>query len=293
MKVNMNKLSIIITYYNRRVKTERCIQQLIKSAKKVENLQITFFVCDDGSTDETTDAIDKICRQNGVDLYVNKGTGNLFWARGMASAMQEAEKHIADFYLMVNDDVDFDDDAIQIMLDAYELSAEKKCAIVGSTKDASTGEHTYGGEYWEFYRFKDSTQQVKPSVPMKKCNRANWNCFLIPVSLYDEIGKIDSYYEHGAADFDYTKRIIDAGYDVFVADRYIGFCSRNEKKGTWCDPELPMMQRIRAMNKKNGLPPKSQWYFCKKMYGRYAFWYFVRPYLSILKTSTLKNIQKR
>lgn len=289
----MNKVSVIITYYNRCEKTERCIQQLIKSAEKSKDLQIAFFVCDDGSTDGTTESIKKICQQNSVELHVTEGSGNLFWARGMAAAMEEAEKYPADFYLMVNDDVDFFDDAIQNMLDAYAQITNKKSAVVGSTKDSVTGVHTYGGEYWEFHGIKDSTRQVKPCNPIQKCNRANWNCFLLPVKLYDEIGKIDTYYEHGAADFDYTKRIVDAGYEVFVADKYIGLCSRNEKKGTWNDPDLSMLRRIKAMNKKNGLPPKSQWYFCKKMYGKYAIWYFVRPYLSIMKNSLAKVLKKK
>lgn len=110
-------------------------------------------------------------------------------------------------------------------------------------------------------------------------------------SLYNEIGRIDSYYEHGSADFDYSKRIVDAGAPIYVADKYIGFCSRNSAKGKWTDTSMPMRERIKAMHKKNGLPPKSQWYFCKKMYGNYAVWYFIRPYLSIIKSSVFKKFK--
>ena len=278
------RLSIIMTCHNRKACTCGCIGQLIKAADFYP-VDCSFFVCDDGSTDGTADVIRDI-----PGVHIIKGTGDLFWARGMAAAMTEAEKHEADFYLMVNDDVVFYDHALKVMLDSFYAVGGGMHAVVGATVDAKTGERTYGGHWWNGKALKkEICTPVLPQTPCGECNQANWNCFLIPKALYDAIGRIDTYYEHGWADYDYSNRIVAAGYKIYVASDYIGTCSANSIEGTWRDTSLPLWTRLKAKEKKTGVPARSYWYYCRKYYGKYALPMFLATYASIVKTSILKK----
>lgn len=282
--MKIRKIAVVFTYYNRKEKTINCINKLHASVEKMGNtVQLSYYACDDGSTDNTSDELKKII----PDLFICKGTGDLFWAKGMAKAMEYAEKDSADFYLMINDDVDFYDDVLKVMLESFESVNDEMCAIVGSTKDAISGEHTYGGQIWNGKGLRSSIVKVVPDRPCPECNQANWNCFLIPRKLYERIGKIDDYYAHSWADFDYSNRISKAGYSIFVANNYVGTCSRNKIEGTWRDTSLKLHQRLKLMNKKNGLPFLSYWHYCKKFYGWESILVFLKPYLSVVKTSVL------
>ena len=131
-----------------------------------------------------------------------------------------------------------------------------------------------------------------PTEPCSSCELANWNCFLIPQKLYMEIGPIDNYYEHSYADFDYSKRIYQKGYEIFVASQYIGECSRNAISGTWQDKTLSIRQRISRLHTRTGLPIKSQIHYYKKFYPQKWIYYVAKPYLIIFKDGLLHK-QKR
>ena len=279
-------VSVVLTCHNRKEKTIGCLTDILQAdSVKSGKYEINIYACDDASSDSTADAISQLSDK----IHIVSGNGDLFWARGMAKAMAEAEKSNADFYLMVNDDVEFFPDMLDVMLDSYYSVEGKPHAVVGSTKDKKTGKHTYGGLIWNGKGIGEERTVVTPCTPCPKCNQTNWNCFLLPKALYDTIGKIDDYYEHSWADFDYSNRIISAGYDIYVAHSYIGFCSRNEIKGTWIDRSLSFGKRIRAMHKKTGLPPRSHWHYCRKFYGSEAVAVFLRPYLSIIKSSVIRK----
>lgn len=283
-------ISVVLTCHNRIEKTVGCLRNIIQAdSVKFGKYEVNIYVCDDASTDGTTEAISQLSDR----IHIVNGDGDLFWARGMAKAMSEAEKSTADFYLMVNDDVEFFPDMLDVMLDSYYSVKGKLHAVVGSTKDKETGRHTYGGLMWNGKGLGEEHTAVTPCTPCPKCNQTNWNCFLLPKELYNAIGKIDAYYEHSWADFDYSNRIIEAGYDIYVAHSYVGFCSRNTTKGTWADSTLSFRKRIHAMHRKTGLPPKSHWYYCKKYYGYEAFPVFVRPYLSVCKDSICGVLRRK
>lgn len=283
-------VSVVLTCHNRKEKTLGCLRGILQEdSVKSGKYEINIYVCDDASSDDTAKAISQLSDR----IHIVSGNGDLFWARGMAKAMTTAEKSDADFYLMVNDDVEFFPDMLDIMLDSYYSVEGTLHAVVGSTKDKETGKHTYGGVMWNGKGIGEEHIAVTPCNPCPNCNQTNWNCFLIPKELYKIIGKIDDYYEHSWADFDYSNRIIRAGYDIYVAHSYIGFCSRNEIKGTWADRSLPFVKRIRAMHRKTGLPPRSHWHYCKKFYGYEAIFVFIRPYLSICKDSIRRFLKSK
>lgn len=279
----MITISVIFTCHNRKEKTLRCLEKLYKQ-KYTYQLQLNYYVCDDLSIDGTPEAI----KSSYPEVHLIEGNGNLFWARGMAKAMEKAELERADFYLMANDDVDFFEDAVQTLLDSFYQKKDSLCAIVGSMKDAQSGEHTYGGLMWNWKARPDIVRSVIPDGTCPECNQANWNCFLIPVELYKRVGKIDSYYEHSRADFDYSNRIVLANRKIYVASKYVGFCSRNSSKNTWKDTSLSVRKRFELLEKKTGLPWRSRWHYYRKYYGIWAIYKFIAPYIHIIKSLHFK-----
>lgn len=276
------KIAVILTCFNRIKKTENCLNKLLESADKSQySPDIVFSVCDDGSMDGTHEMLEQY---KSVVKVVN-GTGKLFWARGMAKAFENVSQEEFDFYLMVNDDVDFYDDVFDTLLGNYFDSEDKSIAIVGATQDHNSKEYTYGGYLWNGKAIKKIMKPIKPDSDNLYCNTANWNCVLLPTWIYKAVGKIDTNYEHSFADFDYSNRIIKSGFKMYVANKYVGLCNRNSEVGTWRDKSLPFKKRITLLHKPNGFPPKSSWRYARKYYGIAAPYRFIMPYVTIIKDS--------
>lgn len=284
----MVDIAVFLTCFNRKNKTLRCLEQL-HSQKCSYTIHLSYYVCDDGSTDGTAGEI----REKYPDVNIIRGSGNLFWARGMAAALDAAKGAKNDFYLMANDDVDFFDDAIEILLDSYYQKKDEMCSIVGSTKDAQTHQHTYGGLMWNGKAHPEIAVPVYPNADCPECNQTNWNCFLVPVKVYEEVGEIDRTYEHSKADFDYSNRICQKGLKIYVARDYIGTCSRNSTKNTWRDVDLPLRKRLILLHRPNGSPWRSRWHYCKSYYGGWAVYKFLLPYAHIVSSSIKRRISGR
>lgn len=286
-KQNKQKtVAVVLTCYNRIEKTLRALKTLFSSnLYGSQSYQFTVYLCDDGSTDSTGERV----KEKYPTAQICKGTGGLFWAKGMARALSQAERSKPDFYLMINDDVEFFDDALDAMFDSYFAQNDCMAAISGATYDKNGKQYSYGGS-----RQGDIGEKrwVYPQNPCLKCDLANWNCFLISKELYNKVGPIDDYYEHSYADFDYSNRIYQAGGSMYVADQYIGICNRNPIKGTWMDTSLNIRQRIRLLHKKNGLPIRSQVHYYRKFERTKWIYYVAKPYLAIVKSSVLKHWRK-
>ena len=279
-------IAIVLTCHNRKEKTKRCLETIINSSTRSVEYKYKIFICDDGSDDGTREMIMSFMRE--MDIELIEGNGDLFWARGMAKAIEMAEKFNPDFYLMINDDVDFYPQMIEIMLRNYQKHDDTYCAIVGCTQSSDKSDCSYGGFGWDSNGLiiQKNYRRLLPMDSGILCKWANWNCFLLPKQLYQAVGKIDSYYEHSFADYDYSNRIIRNGYRMFVADEYIGTCDRNPKENTYLDNTLPINKRLKLLHKRTARPPKSCWYYARKFYGPFSIVKFLEPYFYILVTST-------
>lgn len=279
------KIAVVSTFFNRKEKTIACLKSLYtQNCLAEDNIQLDIYFCDDASTDGTSAQIEK----EFPEVHIIRGAGNLFWAKGMHEAFGEAVKTQHDFYLMVNDDVDFFPSMLKDMLDSYfeNENKAKLIAVVGSTEDGN-GNWTYGGQIWNKKFLHERYDSVMPAETCNECNMTNWNCFLIPEKMIKNLGMIDGFYEHAKADNDYSNRIINSGNKIFVAKRYVGICQRNSLKGTWRDTSLPLKKRLELVQRPNGLPIKSEVYYCKKFHGKaWPFWVakrYIWIFISALK----------
>jgi GT2 family glycosyltransferase len=208
----IDKYAVILTCFNRKNITLRCLKQLY--IQKV-SAKMDIFLCDDGSTDGTFEAVKELY----PEVYVFKGTGNLFWNRGMLAAWEKAiSTNQYDAYLWLNDDVILHDDAIAEMMECSSLCHNK--SIICGAFCTEEGTFSYGGK---------SKEEI-PLIPNGKLQPVYWlngNCVLVPEFVVETLGLLDHMFQHHMGDFDYGLRAIESGIEIYTSRQYVGECALN------------------------------------------------------------------
>jgi len=288
-------IAVVMTVFNRSAKTKKCIESILKETRN-QICQIDFFITNDASTDDTVSVIEGLDKKvENSKFHIIDGTGSLFWNRGMYAAFGEALKFDYDYYLFVNNDVEFEDNFMtEILEDALKVSRENKIfAICGSCHYINSEKRSYGGARLlsKFNPYK--RELLVPNGNVQKCDLINANCVLIPYDTAQAIGNFDSRYEHAIGDYDYGLRIKRQGGQCYIASGFVGACDRNSEKGTWKDPSLPIIERIRKKNQPNGLPWRSELIYLKKWFPFSWPYYFVRPYIVLIVTSLKYRVMNK
>ena len=268
-------IAIIFTCYNRAEKTRACIESLQSQASHYL-IDTDYYICDDGSTDDTYNIIRTLLPY----AKLIEGNGQLFWVRGMHKAMQESIKSHHDFYLMVNDDVEFNSNMFDVMLDSYyevlksdnlEKSVTSFCGIVGSTLKRDKSDISYGG--WKYVRNLKigRAELIRPNGKTQICDIANWNCFMVPETIIQNVGIIDSYYHHSKGDFDYSMMMKHKKYDIYIAKDYVGIVDNNKDSTIH---KKKVGQVLKQLFSVKGIPPKYEFYYFTKNWGVFGFFFF-------------------
>lgn len=268
----MTSITVILTCYNRREHTKKCIESLWDN-----HYRMRYVVTDDASTDGTHEMLDKL--KADFHIKILEGDGSLYWCGGMRKAMADSleQENQTDYYVLVNDDVEFVDKAIQ---KAIGMSKRRDNSIIVGAICDYRGELTYGGIKFQGQGLRYITVGIHDE---RICDSFNCNFVLLPGNIFRVAGNFDSHYRHAMADFDYGLHIRRIGYLIYSSEEYLGFCERNDISGTWRDRTLSRIERIRKKEMPKGLPTKEWFYYVKKNFGlRKAVWYSATPYLRIL-----------
>ena len=266
----MIKVLGLMTCFNRKEKTICSLNRLIKGNPEIE---FSFIVADDASTDGTSQVLSEY-----ENVTVLSGDGHLFYSGGMRLAIQEAKRRAdsADYCLLFNDDVEFYDGAITNL-----CKKDSSLIWVGPTC-GEKGELSYGGVV------KASKLRPNPAIVMadqpegKKCDTFNANCVLIPWAIFEKLDNIDEVYTHSMGDFDYGFSAVRKGFEIRVSDQYVGKCPDNPVSVSWRNTELSLKERIRRKESPKGLPAKEWFHYLVKNYNVFtAIIYSVIPYIRI------------
>ena len=245
----------LMTCFNRKEKTIRALENLIKGNQKID---FSFVVADDASTDGTAEALKSF-----PNVTVLSGNGSLFYSGGMREAIKYAKAagNHYDYCLLFNDDVDFVDSAIEEL-----CQKDSKVIWVGPTSDEK-GNLSYGGVV------KTSGWHPKTKIVMASsqegcvCDTFNANCVLIPWEIFMNLDNIDSAYTHSMGDFDYGFSAGRKGYIIKVSDKYVGECPDNPVNISWRNTELSRKERLKKKESPKGLPTKEWFHYLKKNYN--------------------------
>ena len=257
----MKRIAVLLTVYNRKEKTIKCLYNLEKQ-QLPEYVVLDVFIVDGGSTDGTVTSVKK------QFPYVHiKTVEGVFWNRGMIAAWNMAEEYGSesgqyDYYLWLNDDTFIYEDCIQSLLDVCS-QYDNKIITVGSTVDTKTRSNlTYGG--------RDETGNVaSPSADDTPVHvvMINGNIVLVPSFVYEKLGTLDPYFTHARGDFDYGLRARKAGIKMWQVGHPLGECDLHDSIDAWCDPQIPFKRRWKLMHRPNGMPPKEIFYLENRHYG--------------------------
>lgn len=239
------KIAVLITCYNRKVKTLLCLTSLFNN-KLNGDYNFDVFLVDDGSTDGTSDAvIEKFPMVN-----IIKGSGNLFWNQGMRVAWKHAsEKYDYDFYLWLNDDTIIKKNAIDSLINTF-VEVNEQVIIVGTTCSTNNiNEITYGGR-------NNKIGLIPPCNKYIECDFFNGNIVLIPKQVYKKNGMNDSSFRHALGDFDYGLRAKKNGIKSYIAPGILGECDEHSLLADWCNPNISFKQRWKAFRTPLGQNPE-------------------------------------
>jgi GT2 family glycosyltransferase len=251
----MKTIAVVLTCFNRKAKTVQCLDHLFRQAGIGKDFLLEVYLVDDGSTDGTSEEVNK----RFPDVNIIKGNGELYWNGGMHLAWKTAvERKHHDFYLWLNDDTFVFPDAVQEMLACYDLGGE--AIICGSTSTEKTKEFSYGG------RTMDEKILI-PNGQLQQCQIMNGNFVLISNAITKEVGIIDPIFPHSMGDHDYGLRAIKKGFKILITRKYIGSCEKHEKLANWCNPDVPLKKRWKALYSPLGNHPHYFFIYENRHYG--------------------------
>ena len=290
----MKNIAVLMTCYNRKEKTLRCLSALQEGwEKNGKGLSVSVFLTDDGCSDGTADAI----RSQGFrfPIHILQGTGNLFWNGGMINSWKAAlEEGGFDGYLWLNDDTyslpEFWEDLIAA--DAYSLATFGKHGIyVGSLTDMSGTRLTYGG-----FNFRNkitlSDEFVIPDGSFQTCQCAHGNITYVSSEVVEAMGVFCEKYIHGGTDHDYTYLAHKAGFPLIVLREYVGLCDNDHTGSRAVMADMKLKDRIAFLKSPHGLNLHNTLLFQKRCFPwRYPI-VFIMSYFKALCPRFSYNISK-
>ena len=266
---NIN-IAILLTVFNRKIKTIECLEHLYKLLP-IDGYKVDVYLTNDGCTDGTPEAV----KEQFPEIIIIQGNGNLFWNRGMYTAWEKASKHNYDFYIWLNDDTFVYNNMLVSLLNASKKK-NNKAIIIGATQSADHTIATYGG------RLRNG-EIPRPNGKLTSVEYFNGNIVLIPCYVFQKLGNLDYYFTHSKGDFDYGLRAKKAGIEMYQAGSFLGECELHESLDKWCNPDVPFKQRWKTLHKPNGMPPKETFHLENRHYGLiYASFHFITVYIRCL-----------
>lgn len=266
-------IAILMTCHNRRDITLTCLANLAQ-----QTLPSTVYLVDDGSTDGTTAAV----RTQYPHVKILPGDGNLFWVGGMRLAFATALQTGHDYYLWLNDDTHLQPTALLTLFTLHQqliAQGTPDAIVVGSTRDPITGKSTYGGAIRTKSWYSNKFESVEPTEELQPCDTFFGNCILIPQTVAQKVGNIDSCFIHTLGDLDYGLRAKKLGCTNWIAPGYLATCAQNTISGSWADTKLPLFKRLKKATQIKGFPIRPWTTFTKRHSGRLWFLYWFLPYI--------------
>ena len=212
----MKRIAVLLTCFNRKEKTLACLRALYSCILQ-KDYELNVFLVDDCSTDGTANAV----LQDYSKVNIIKGTGSLYWNRGMYLAWTTAiSKGDYDFYLWLNDDTLLYENAIEELL-MCNCHYGDDAIVCGAICSEISGRFTYGGR-------KMNGEEIIPNNFIQTCQFINGNCVLINKQACSTVGLLDPIYPHSIGDYEYGLRAIKKGIPIITTRSYVGECERNE-----------------------------------------------------------------
>lgn len=207
---------ICIPVFNRVQNTIECLESLTRQRYRLFHT----IVCDDGSTDSTSDIIKK----HYPDIHLLEGDGNLWWTGGINKCIEYVLKNCNedDLILTLNNDLIIPEDYLENL---YKAALRYPHSIITSVVyDIDNPQKIFDPGYrknWVTTKSR-SISIKKDHVPgdddVAEITHASGRGTLIPVDVFRTIGLYDmKNLPHYSADYDLTHRARRHGYKIYIS----------------------------------------------------------------------------
>lgn len=254
----MSNTAILMTSFNRKKHTISCLNSIFSFFPNIE-----VYLVDDNSSDGTQSMVeDKFPNVNLI-----KGSGDLFWNRGMFLAWEVASKIDYDYYIWLNDDVVLTEDSLNELYNC-SLLKDNEAIIVGIITEEISKKVIYGGR-------DHKGNLIEPNNLLNKVFKMNGNVVLVPRNVFNKLGNLDHFYIHDYGDLDYGFRANSENVEVVTTRKSVGYSTYNPI----CRVRLNntnIVKRFKNLYSPLGANPFRHFYFLRKHHNiLYALVYFL------------------
>lgn len=218
------RVEIVTPVHNRRDITLQCLRSLRRL--RGEKLKFHTIIVDDGSTDGTSEAIER----EFPEVQIVKADGTLFFTEGTNAGVRAALQHDPKYVLMMNDDQVFDPDFLRYMVETAEANER---SVVGSLLLLWDTPHKLFqvSPVWDTWAggWRHWQKQTVWTIPQKawEVEIIVGNCVLVPVQAIRECGLMNSARYPNFGDAEYTPRLRKNGWRLLIDPRARVFCQPN------------------------------------------------------------------
>ncbi|MDQ8195929.1 glycosyltransferase family 2 protein [Coraliomargarita sp. SDUM461004] len=272
-------IAVLITVFNRKEETLRCLGALELATVKIEE-PLHVFLVDDASSDGTTAAV----KDAFPNVTLIPGDGKCYWNGGMRLAWETAKNTgDYDYYLWLNNDSYLFEESLSTLLQ-YAKSTQDEAILCAQTISEKTGKRSYGG-------WRRGNLPLLFEDGVAPCDIINGNCVLVPRQVFEQVGLLDPNYKHALGDHDYGLRASEKGICSLVIEQPLAYCEANPRPPLWCQQEQPLGKRIKNLySPLANSHPKYYFIYERRHYGmKIACFHFLTIHLRVLLPQLWKN----
>ncbi len=236
------RVEIVTPVHNRRDETLSCLRSIARS--DTTGIELHTIIVDDGSTDGTAEAV----ANEFPDVEIVKGSGELWYTAGANLGMEAALEHDPDYVLLINNDQEFDEECIRLLV---ECSERHERSIVGALLlDRDHPDRVFQvSPKWDTLKggFRHWFKQTVATVPQGpwRVEIIVGNCVLIPADAIRQMGVMDAKRLPQYGDAEYTPRLRRAGWQLLIEPRARVFCKPNDVITGF--RALPLSQKLKKL----------------------------------------------
>lgn len=247
--------------YNRLDMTIETVKKLQEMSDDLIEIDIT--VCDDGSTDGTSDKLKSLF----PNVKVIQTSGDQFWAKSMAIADKESFQFEYDYLVWLNDDTTLNSDSFQCIISDYKTLSRNDCILVGALHDPITKLRSYSGCVHYEIGHDNHLEFISPMGIPVKIGMFSGNFVVIPKSVRAIVGPISSKFSHGWADMYYGFQAKKLKVDIFLMSDYVGSSALNPLYSFHQKKDNSLTKRIMHIYGRKAYQPFDYLRFCLGSFG--------------------------
>lgn len=202
-------ISVVISYNDTR-NTYATVLSLLN-----QSVRTKIVVWDNASSDSTVE----ILEQNfGQSIIVHKSAENIYWSPAINKCLQlyYADEDVIHYS---NNDITYPHESLERMIqDLYDT----KAGAVGPTGSGLGGLQDYASHQYpidgHFDKFEDLYEHLKYKSPTRTSSLVG-ACIIMKASVWKKTGPLENGTPLGADDFDYSIRLKEAGYPLFISEK--------------------------------------------------------------------------